>query len=267
MVDVVGAVAGLRLLGVVRLRCSPLPVGGGWVDSAHGKLPVPAPATLELLKGVPTCPGPAQAELVTPTGAAIVTTLAAGYGAYPEMTVKQVGIGAGTRDLEVPNLLRLVVGEAAEAAGEEQLVVLETNIDDMNPEHFEYVMERLYAAGALDVTLIPAIMKKSRPATLVRVLAAPTLREDLMAILFRETSTLGVRSWMVQRRCLDREIVGVQTQWGEVRVKVGRLDGEVTTIAPEYEDCKRLAAATGAPLKEIYAAALAAAKALLEQAD
>jgi len=260
IVDVVGGVAGLRLLGVERLHCSALPAGGGSVEAAHGAIPVPAPATLELLKGVPTCAGPAQAELVTPTGAALAVTLCAGFGAFPEMTVEQVGIGAGTRDLEAPNLLRLVVGESEEAAGEERLMVLETNIDDTNPEHFEYVMEGLYAAGALDVTLIPAIMKKSRPATLVRVLAAPGLREALMGILFRETSTLGVRSWMVQRRCLEREEIAVETPWGEVRVKVGRLGGEVSTIAPEYDDCKRAASASGAPLKEVYAAAVSAAR-------
>jgi uncharacterized protein (DUF111 family) len=145
-------------------------------------------------------------------------------------------------------------------------VALETNIDDTNPEHFEYVMERLYAAGALDVTLVPAIMKKSRPATLVRVLAQPPLREALMSILFRETSTLGVRSWAVQRRCLEREEIAVETPWGQVRVKVARLGDDVTTIAPEYDDCKRLAAATGAPLKEIYEAAGAAARRAVSRA-
>jgi hypothetical protein len=266
LVDVVGAVAGLRLLGVERLDCSPLPLGGGWAETAHGRIPVPAPATLELLKGVPTCAGPAQVELVTPTGAAIVTTLCAGFGEYPEMAIQQVGLGAGTRDLETPNLLRLVVGQAEGLAAEERLVALETNIDDTNPEHFEYVMERLYAAGALDVTLVPAIMKKSRPATLVRVLAQPPLREALMSILFRETSTLGVRSWAVQRRCLEREEIAVETPWGQVRVKVARLGDDVTTIAPEYDDCKRLAAATGAPLKEIYEAAGAAARRAVSRA-
>jgi len=205
-------------------------------------------------------------ELVTPTGAAIVTTLCAGFGEYPEMAIQQVGLGAGTRDLETPNLLRLVVGQAEGLAAEERLVALETNIDDTNPEHFEYVMERLYAAGALDVTLVPAIMKKSRPATLVRVLAQPPLREALMSILFRETSTLGVRSWAVQRRCLEREEIAVETPWGQVRVKVARLGDDVTTIAPEYDDCKRLAAATGAPLKEIYEAAGAAARRAVSRA-
>ena len=258
IVDVVGACCGLRRLEIEEVYASALPLGGGWVDTAHGRLPVPAPATVELLKGAPTYGGPVEKELVTPTGAAILTTLCRGFGPMPPMTVKATGCGAGSLDLPHPNLLRLMIGEPVEPLREQRLTVLETNIDDMNPEFYDHLMERLFAAGALEVYLTPIVMKKSRPGTLVSVLTEPAWVEALSEILFRETSTLGLRVMEVARRCLEREWREVETEYGRVRVKLGLLRGEIVTAAPEYEDCKRLALARGAPVKAVYEAARAA---------
>jgi uncharacterized protein (TIGR00299 family) protein len=252
IVDVVGAAAGLAALGIERLACSPLPLGRGWVQSAHGRLPVPAPATAELVRGIPTWAGDAEAELVTPTGAALVTTLADEFGAMPPMTVSAVGYGAGTRELDSPNVLRLFIGEGAAQVGRDRVAVLETNIDDMNPEIFDHVMERLLSAGALDVFLTPIAMKKNRPATLLTVLAEPAGREALLEIIFRETTTLGVRCAEMERRCLARESIEVETPWGAVGVKLGRLGDEVVTVAPEYEDCRRVAREHHVPLRLVY---------------
>ncbi|HUT75964.1 MAG TPA: nickel pincer cofactor biosynthesis protein LarC, partial [Armatimonadota bacterium] len=253
IVDIVGAVAGFRLLGIERATCSPLPLGGGWVETAHGKLPLPAPATAKLLEGCPTYGGDAQAELVTPTGAALVTGLCAAFGPPPPMMISRAGYGAGSKDLPHPNCLRIFLGEPAEGApptpGGEPLVLLETNLDDMNPELYEHVMERLFAAGALDVFITPIIMKKTRPGSLLTALAPPEEQSQLLRILFRETTTLGVRAREVTRYCLEREWIAVETPYGEVRVKVARMGGEMLTASPEHEDCKRLARATGAPLK------------------
>ena len=262
IVDIVGALCGLRRLNVGKLYVSPLPLGGGWVDSAHGRLPVPAPATSLLLKGVPTYGGPVEAELVTPTGAAIVATLADGFGSMPPMTLRAVGWGAGAADLPHPNLVRLFLGDAAEQPGRQYLVMLETNVDDMNPEFFDHVMERLFTAGALDVFYTPILMKKSRPAVLVSVLADPERADQLADILFRETSTFGVRRREVLRQCLDREWREVDTPYGTVRVKIGLLGGEEVSAAPEYEDCRRLAGERGVPVMEVYQAAQAAFRSL-----
>jgi len=262
IVDIVGALCGLRRLNVGKLYVSPLPLGGGWVESAHGRLPVPAPATSLLLKGVPTYGGPVEAELVTPTGAAIVATLADGFGSMPPMTLRAVGWGAGAADLPHPNLVRLFLGDAAEQPGRQYLVMLETNVDDMNPEFFDHVMERLFTAGALDVFYTPILMKKSRPAVLVSVLADPERADQLADILFRETSTFGVRRREVLRQCLDREWREVDTPYGTVRVKIGLLGGEEVSAAPEYEDCRRLAGERGVPVMEVYQAAQAAFRSL-----
>jgi len=265
IVDIVGAAAGFHLLGIERATCSPLPLGSGWVDTDHGRLPIPAPATVKLLEGVPCYAGPEGAELVTPTGAALATGLCASFGPMPAMTVRRVGYGAGSRELGHPNCLRMFLGEAAEGLpAEESLALLETNVDDMNPELYEHVMEALFQAGALDVFLTPIIMKKSRPATLLSALAPPEKQAKLARVIFRETTTLGIRAREVSRYCLEREWIEVSTAWGSVRVKLGRLDGKVITAAPEYEDCKRLACETGAPLKEIHDRARAAAQAALE---
>jgi hypothetical protein len=258
IIDVVGACCGFHRLGIAEVYASPVPLGGGWVDSAHGRLPVPAPATVELLKGVPAYGGPVDAELVTPTGAAIMTTLARSYGPMPGMKVRAVGWGAGTKDLAHPNALRIFIGETTAMPIEERLVALETNLDDMNPEFFDYLMDRLFAAGALDVFYTPIVMKKSRPATLVTALADPANADTLRDLIFKETTTLGVRSSDLMRLCLEREWHEVETEFGPVRVKVGRGGGDIVTAAPEYEDCRRLARESGAPVKTVYQAALSA---------
>jgi uncharacterized protein (TIGR00299 family) protein len=255
IVDIVGAFCGFNRLGIEAVYASPLPLGGGWVDAAHGKLPVPAPATVELLRGVASYGGPVDEELVTPTGAAIVTTACREFGAMPPMTIRSIGWGAGVKDLSHPNLLRMFLGEPAARPREQQLALIETNIDNMNPELFGHVMDELFAAGALDVFYTPIVMKKSRPATLVSVLAEPPLVDTLSEILFRETTTLGVRVREVARRCLEREWREVETDFGPVRMKIGWLNNKVVNIAPEYEDCARLAREKGAPIADVYAAA------------
>jgi uncharacterized protein (TIGR00299 family) protein len=268
IVDVVGALAGLEALGVERVYVSPLPLGRGFVRGAHGSIPLPAPATVALLEGVPVVGSDLEVELVTPTGAALLSSLAAGFGPIPPMTLTAVGYGAGGRDLPIPNVLRLLLGEGKGVAGTttETLAVLETNVDDLNPEMYDYVMARLFAAGALDVFLSPIQMKKNRPATLLRLMCRPQDADALMSILFTETSTLGVREQLVTRHCLARAIHTVETPYGPVRVKVaGWGEGQVKA-APEYEDCRRLAEASGAPLREIYRAAERAAEKLTQAA-
>jgi hypothetical protein len=254
IVDVVGALAGLDALGVERVFASPLPMGRGFVRGAHGPIPLPAPATLALLKSVPVVGSELEMELVTPTGAAILSSLAAEFGAIPPMMLTAVGYGAGGRDLPIPNVLRVLLGDQAGQATLETLAVLETNIDDQNPEIYDYVLGRLFAAGALDVFLSPIQMKKNRPATLVRVLCRPQDADPLRVILLTETSTLGVRQHTVTRHCLLRSSHTVETPFGPVRIKVAVLDGS-QKFAPEYEDCKQLAAARGVPLREVYRAA------------
>jgi uncharacterized protein (TIGR00299 family) protein len=273
IVDVVGALVGLEALGIERVYASPLPMGRGFVRGEHGSIPLPAPATLALLtqgaasgKGIPLVGVDLEAELVTPTGAVILSSLATAFGPIPPMTLAAVGYGAGGRDLPIPNVLRLLVGEKAEPDGAmaETLTSLETNVDDLNPEIYDYVMARLFDAGALDVFISPIQMKKNRPATLVRVLCRPADADALMAILFAETSTLGVRQQLLTRHCLARTIHTVETPYGSVRVKVAGLgDGQVKA-APEYEDCRRLAEASGVPLREVYRAAEAATGALAD---
>ena len=261
IVDVVGAVAGLEALGVEQVACSPLALGRGWVKFEHGESPVPAPAVAELVKGAPVYAGEIEAELTTPTGAAIVTTLCRDFGPLPAMRVEAVGYGAGSRDSTRPNVLRLWIGERENLPARERIALLETNLDDMSPELYEHALGRLFEAGALDAFLTPIIMKKGRPATLITVLCDPAKTSELAEILFRETTTLGVRVRESERWCLEREWIEVETGWGKVRVKVGRLRGEVTSLAPEYEDCRRLAEESGIPLKTIYDDALARARA------
>jgi len=261
IVDVVGVLVGLEALGVERVYVSPLPMGRGFVQGAHGPIPLPALATLALLQGVPLVGSDLEVELVTPTGAALLSSLATAFGPMPPMTLEAVGYGAGGRDLPIPNLLRLLVGDGATPgqAITETLAMLETNIDDLNPEIYDYVMARLFDAGALDVFLSPIHMKKNRPATLLRVLCRPDDADALMSILFAETSTLGVRQQWATRHCLARTTHLVETPYGPVRVKVAELGEGRVKAAPEYEDCRRLAAASGAPLREVYRAAEAAA--------
>ncbi|HLJ16750.1 MAG TPA: nickel pincer cofactor biosynthesis protein LarC [Bryobacteraceae bacterium] len=260
IVDIVGAAAGFEQLGIEEFFCSPLNVGGGRVQSAHGSLPVPAPATAELLRGAPTYSSGIQRELVTPTGAAIVATTARQFGAQPEMTVAAIGLGAGSNDLaEQANVLRLFVGEAAtrasDAGFDEDITVLEANLDDMSPQIYGFFAERALQAGALDVFSIPVQMKKNRPGQLITVLCKPADREKFSEMLFRETTTLGVRQSSVTRRTLQRESIAVETSLGPIRMKIARLHGQILNAAPEYEDCQKVAAERGVPLKQVLAEA------------
>jgi uncharacterized protein (TIGR00299 family) protein len=254
VIDVVGSVVGLDLLGVESVHCSPINLGGGTVKCAHGELPVPAPATAELVKGGPVYSSGVQAELLTPTGAAILTTLADAFGPIPPMAVQSIGYGAGRRDLPFPNLLRLMIGEdEVSSAGLEQdsVAVLEANVDDMNPQLFDYALEKLFGAGALDVTLMPVQMKKNRPAVLISVICPMHRREDCVRVLLQETTTIGIRWGLSQRVKARRQILEVQTPFGMVRCKVAHDKGGMLNVAPEYEDCRRLARERKAPLKHI----------------
>ena len=260
IVDIIGAAFGLHFLGVEQIYASPLPMGKGLVPSRHGILPIPGPATVELLKGIPVRLGDGEAEMVTPTGAAIVAALAK-QSVLPVFVPSAVGYGAGERTFsDRPNLLRVVLGTSQENIHEERLTMLETNIDDLNPEMYDYVMERLFATGARDVFLSTIQMKKNRPGVLLQVLCDPTDRERLSTVIFTETSTIGLRSYTVARVALRRESKSVTTSYGAVRVKIAYgPDGRINA-APEYEDCKRLAQETNTPLKVVYEAAAFAAR-------
>jgi uncharacterized protein (TIGR00299 family) protein len=256
IVDIVCAAVGAEALGVDEMVCSRLNVGGGTVKCAHGTFPVPAPATVELLKGVPVYSSGIEAELVTPTGAAIAKTLATRFGAFPEMKIEKSGYGAGSRDFPGhPNVLRLVIGEAlpllASKTKSETVSVLEANLDDLNPQVFGYVMDRLLEEGALDVFGMPVQMKKNRPGTLLTVLSKPEDAEKLAQLIFSETTTLGVRRREESRQTLARRWESVRIEWGEVRIKIASMNGTVTNYAPEYEDCRRIAAEHHVPLKTV----------------
>lgn len=256
LVDIVCGAVGAEALGVDDVVCSRLNVGGGTVKCAHGEFPVPAPATVELLKDVPVYSSGILAELVTPTGAAIVKTLARRFTSFPEMKIEKCGYGAGSREFPGhPNVVRLVVGEApstmSSKIASETLTVLEASLDDMNPQVFGYVMDRLLEAGALDVFGVPVQMKKNRPGTLLEVLCKPEDAGNLTQLIFTETTTLGVRQRDELRQALARRWETVRTQWGEVRIKIASMNGAVTNYAPEYEDCRRIAAEHHVPLKTV----------------
>ena len=262
IIDVVGAVSALAAMDVERVCCSPLNVGSGTVECAHGILPVPAPATAELLKGSPFYSTTVSGELLTPTGAAILTTLCSGFGPAPSMTLESVGYGAGTRELEVPNLLRVMIGEAEDQPRgfeTEQIAVLETNIDDMNPQTYDYLIGKMLEAGALDVFLTPSQMKKNRPGTLLTVTCPPHDVQRFADFLLRETTTIGLR-WRLENRIkARRRIVVLKTPYGPVNGKVAEANGAIINIAPEYEDCKRIALEKEVPLKDVMDAARASA--------
>jgi pyridinium-3,5-bisthiocarboxylic acid mononucleotide nickel chelatase len=260
IVDIVGACIGFHALGVEKFACSPLNVGGGTAKMAHGVLPVPAPATANLLQGKPTYSNGVQRELVTPTGAAIVAALCDSFGPQPAMNVSVIGYGAGTADLEgQPNVLRIMIGEVTEKAMpgyDQEITVIEANLDDMNPQIYGYFQEKALAAGALDVFTTAVQMKKNRPGTLLSVLCRPADVQGLMSLIFAETTTFGVRTYSAQRRVLPRESVKVATKFGEVRVKLSRVNGRVLHVAPEYDDCRRLAEEKKVPLQRVINEAL-----------
>ncbi len=252
IIDIVGAVAGVKHLGIEKIYASSLPLGRGFVKCAHGTLPLPAPATLELLKKVPVYGGNIEAELVTPTGAAIITNLAKNFGEMPPMRIESIGYGAGQRDLSIPNLLRVSVGVMKNAYQEDVVSLIETNIDDMNPEFYEHIINRLFKEGALDVFLTPIQMKKTRPATMLSVMASQEKMEKILEVIFEETTTLGVRISKLKRKKLMRESRSVETKYGKIKVKIARLNGVIKNIAPSYEDCQNIALRLNIPLKEVY---------------
>ncbi len=259
IVDIAGTALALTMLGVERAFSSAVPTGLGMTRTDHGAMPIPAPAVVELLRGAPLYSKGVPVELVTPTGAAILAATVEGYGELPLMSVRSVGYGAGSHRLDFPNVLRVLVGEEVESRGaappapsDSSEVLLETNVDDLNPEVFEYVIEELLAAGAQDAWLAPVVMKKGRPAVTVSVLCSPERVDAMRGILFRETGTLGVRSTEVAKRALDREVVKVETAHGTVAVKVGLFEGRPVTVSPEYEDCAKVAREAGVPARRVY---------------
>jgi uncharacterized protein (TIGR00299 family) protein len=267
VVDVVGAVLALELLGVDTIYCSALPTGHGFVRCAHGLMPNPPPATAALLRGAPLRAVDVAAELVTPTGAALVATLASGFGPLPSMTLESIGYGAGKKEFSFPNLTRFMVGEAGvgtDGSEDAAVTLIEANIDDQNPQLYQDAFDRLFAAGALDVWLTPILMKKNRPAHTLSVLCRLRDRESVSEAIFAATTTLGVRFGTLERTCLDREWLEVATAYGSVRLKVARRRGSVRTVTPEYDECRRCAEAAGVPVKMVQAAAAAAAWSILE---
>ncbi len=254
IVDVVGALICLKLLKIDKVFCSKINVGSGFVEFSHGKFPVPAPATAELLKGVPIYSSDIQMELTTPTGAAIITEIASGFGELPVMVPETIGYGAGERDLSQPNVLRVFVGhqEISSDLDQDRIVIMETNIDDMNPQWYDTVMEKLLQQGALDVYLTSVLMKKGRPAIKLTVLARIGDEGKLARLIFQETTSIGIRMREEMRKKLHREIKEVNTQFGKVKFKIARLGDEIINATPEYEDCKRIAHENNLTLKKVY---------------
>ena len=260
IVDVVGAAISFELLGIERFVSSPLHVGSGVVEMEHGRFPIPPPAVAELLKGVPFYSTDIKGELLTPTGAAIITTVSEQYGPMPSIQCDSIGYGAGTREYEnFPNALRVFVGETRPAESQmERLLMIETNIDDLSPQVLGHVMDRAFELGALDCYFTSVQMKKNRPGVLLSILSKPDSKEQLLQLLFSETTTLGVRTYEVERRALERSVVRVETQYGPIDVKVARLNGLVVNEMPEFEQCRRIAREAGVPLKRVEEAARAA---------
>jgi uncharacterized protein (TIGR00299 family) protein len=272
IIDVVGACVCFELLGIERFVSSGLHVGSGMVSMAHGRFPVPPPAVAELLKGAPVYSSDIKGELVTPTGAAIISTMCVEYGPLPRLRIDATGYGAGTREYQdFPNVLRVIIGEdeasahltgsdegSASATTDERLLMIETNVDDMSPQVFGYLMDRAFERGALDCYYTPVQMKKNRPGVLISILCRPSAREALSELLFSETTTLGVRCYEVMRRALARESVQVSTPYGIIEMKLARLDGNVFKAMPEYEQCREAARAAGVPLRDVEEAARSA---------
>ena len=252
IVDIVGSVWGLQQLGIEKIHVSKVNVGGGFVKCEHGILPVPAPATLSLMGGKPIYSSGVERELLTPTGAAILTTLGSEFGPIPPIHVEKIGYGAGRDDLLHPNVLRLIIGTSSSTSGNEKVVVIETNIDDMNPQFYDYLIEKLLALEVLDVFITPILMKKNRPGHLLTVICHSEKLPPVTKFLLRETTTLGLRWHEEERAKADREILTLRTQYGKIHLKLARWGGTIVNISPEYEDCKRLALEKGVPLKDIF---------------
>jgi uncharacterized protein (TIGR00299 family) protein len=263
IVDVVSACVGLELMEIAELVSSPLNVGGGRIEAAHGTLPVPAPATAELLKGIPIYSSGVEGELVTPTGAAIVSTMAVSYGPIPSMKVERIGYGAGEKNFpNHPNLARIFVGQREEdlrpeagAPGDELVSIIQANVDDMSPQLYGYFVEQALAAGALDVTCSAVQMKKNRPGVEISIMCETAKADALAQLLFEQTTTIGLRIYEARRKVLDRVSVDVETPYGKVRVKIAKQNGKIVNVAPEYEDCRKLATEKGIPLKQVLMAA------------
>ncbi|HXZ88075.1 MAG TPA: nickel pincer cofactor biosynthesis protein LarC [Candidatus Binataceae bacterium] len=261
IIDIVGAAWGFDRLGVDHILVSTLPMGTGFAKSRHGVIPVPAPATVELLSGFPVVLNDGPSEMVTPTGAAIVKALARPGSLRLVFDVERVGYGAGTKDFsDRPNVLRLMIGQEPASGSSDEVIEISANIDDLNPQIYDHLSERLFAAGARDVTLTPTIMKKGRPGVILSVLAEPALRDQIAGIVFAETSTIGLRFHPMARLKLERRMIEVQTRFGAIRVKVSGGGSRPATIAPEYEDCRRVAVEHNTPLKQVIEEAAAAAR-------
>ena len=270
IIDITSAVIGIKTLGIEEIYSSALPVGKGFVKCAHGVIPVPAPATLELLKNIPTYSGGIESEMITPTGAAIISTLAKSFGERPLMKIERTGYGAGEKEFIIPNLLRVSIGEKILKEGNlkdgyvsDEAVLIETNIDDMNPEFYDYIMDQLFSQGALDVFLTPIQMKKNRPTHMLSVVVYEQDLKEILEVLFSESTTLGVRIREIKRLRLAQQNFIAETKYGKIKVKVGIFKGEIKNIAPEYEDCKNKAKQHQVPLKEVYDEARKAAHAKL----
>lgn len=263
IVDMVSACILIELLGIEKVIASPLPMGRGFVEVAHGRIPLPAPATVELVKNIPIYDAGIEGELVTPTGAALISTFASEFGGMPSMSIQSIGYGAGKAEFQFPNVLRVLIGNTSQEAlsPTDYVSIIETNIDDMNPEFYELIFERLFQAGALDVFLTPIIMKKSRPGTLLSAIC-PTDRKDIVAqVMLAETTTFGIRISDAKRRCLNRKWETATTRFGDIRIKVGMIDDTEIVASPEYEDCRKAAEAHSVPVRQVYDEAIAAYRA------
>ena len=258
IIDIIGSVIALKELKLDIIYSSKIHLGSGFVECQHGIIPVPAPATIELLKDIPVYSTGIKSELTTPTGAVIIKNIAKNFGIMPEMKIEKIGYGAGTKDLTIPNLLRVYIGEIREDKDnneeyeKDNVILIETNIDDMNPEFFDYIYERLLENGSLDVFTTPIFMKKNRPSVMLSVLTTTENLDEILSIIFAETSTLGVRLNRLERRKLEREIITIKTKFGDMRIKISKSKGKIKNIAPEYEDCKKIASELKIPLKDVY---------------
>lgn len=267
LVDIVGAVWGVRQMGIKRLFVSKVNTGTGFVTCEHGILPVPAPATLSLMEGKPIYSSGVERELLTPTGAALLTSLGSQFGQMPPMKVERIGYGAGRDDLPHPNLLRLIIGTPAVNSGKERVAVIEANIDDMNPQYYDYIMEKLLLMGVQEVFITPILMKKNRPGNLITVIGPSEKLPSMIDFLLKETTTIGLRWHEVERSWADREILPLQTKYGKIRFKLAQWEGRVINLSPEYDDCKRLALSKKVPLKEVFDEAKKEAMTFLERSE